>query len=257
MIIDIWLIFVILLGLAVGSFLNVCIYRLPKGLSIVYPPSSCPKCGKKLSLLDLIPVVGYVLLLGRCRNCKEEISFVYPLVEMLTAIFFALLYIKFSFSLDLLFYAIFASLLIVISFIDIETMEIPEVLIWIGCAFGILFSVLRADIVDSFIGAALGFSLIYLISKAAAWVLKREAMGEGDALLALMIGATLGGLGVLVSLYFAFLVGGVIAVVLLLLKKKNIGEEVPLGPMMAAGAMMFIFCGKVFVDWYYTVVRPF
>lgn len=250
MIIDLWLVFAILVGLAVGSFLNVCIYRLPKGQSIVSPPSRCPACGKNLSAPDLIPVIGYIFLLGRCRHCGNKISVRYPLVELFTSAVFALLYLKCSFSPDFAFYAIFCSLLVVISAIDIDTMEIPDVLVWIGTASGFTFSLLKGDAGNSVIGAALGFCLVYMIIKAARRILGREAMGEGDAMLTMMVGSTVGGLGVLLSLYFAFLIGGFVAVLMLLLRRRKIGEEVPFGPMIAAGALVFLFLGKGVIDWY-------
>ncbi len=234
-------IFVFLLGLSIGSFLNVCIFRTPRGQSIVTPSSRCTSCGMELSVGDLIPVIGYIMLRGRCRGCGEKISVQYPLVELSTAILFTLLYFKFSLSLELIFYMVLVSALSVACLIDLNTMEIPDSVTIPGTMFAIVLSPFIGFVPDSLLGAAFGFVFIYVLGRIAKLIYKREAVGEGDAMLFMMIGAYMGPVGVIQSLFLSFVVGGVVGLALILLKIKKFGDEVVFGPMAAAGTLMALF----------------
>ena len=170
------------LGLVIGSFLNVCIYRIPKELSVVNPPSACPSCGKRLQPLELIPVISFLWLRGRCKGCGTQISWRYPLVEFLTGMLFLAAYINWGFTWETLKAVIFISLIIPIAFIDFEFKIIPNVLSIPGILIGLILSYQR--IFDSLIGAALGFTIIFLII-----ILSRGGMGRGDVKLLAMLGA--------------------------------------------------------------------
>jgi leader peptidase (prepilin peptidase)/N-methyltransferase len=232
--------FTVLLGLVVGSFLNVCIYRLPKGLSIITPSSFCPSCGKKLTPLELIPVMGYLLSTGKCRHCGGRISPIYPVVEVLTAALFCLICLKFSLTVEALKYFVLISLLIVVSFIDIETMEISDSITLTGTAFGLAFSFAGLGLKNSLLGAALGFSSIFLLSKLLKAIYGKDAIGDGDATILMMIGSFCGMAGVLFSFYLGFLIGGLVGLAFVVLRTKRLGDAVPFGPYLALGAVIFV-----------------
>lgn len=242
---------VIILGLVVGSFLNVCICRLPKESSIMYPPSNCPRCSHRLSFTDLIPVFSYVFLRGKCRYCKGTISVRYPVVEILTSLLFVAVFFKFGIGIDAILHAIFISLLIVIIFTDLETQTIHDYLSFGGIITGILYGLYTGGIISSLIAMVMG-GLFFLLVRQMGWFLyKKEAMGEGDVLLATMLGAFFGIEGMVLSIMLSFLLGAVISLVLLGLKIKKRGEEIPFGPFMAVAALIVIFFGPAIWSWYF------
>jgi len=242
---------VIILGLVVGSFLNVCICRLPQERSIVYPPSNCPKCGHNLSFVDLIPVFSYLSLRGKCRYCKGTISVRYPIVEILTSLLFAAVFFKFGLGIDAVFHAVFVSLLIVIIFTDLETQTIHDYLSFGGIVTGILYGLYTGRIISSLIAMVIG-GLFFLFVRQIGWFLyKKEAMGEGDVLLASMLGAFFGIEGMVLSIMLSFLLGAIISLVLLGLKIKKRGEEIPFGPFMAIAALVVMFFGPTVWSWYF------
>lgn len=240
MVIFIVFLFIFSLGLTVGSFLNVLISRLPKGESIISPRSKCPNCGSRIPTVDLIPVLSYVFLGGRCRNCKAAISLQYPVIELLTAILFTAIFAKYLATTQAFSYMALACFLIVLSFIDLNTMEVPDAVTMPGMLAGFVFSMFNGNILSSVFGAAFGFSFMLLLGVVAKMLLKRDAMGDGDATIAMMIGAFLGIVPTFYSIFIAFLIGGVIGVVLLLFRVRRFGEMVPFGPMLAAGAILFV-----------------
>jgi leader peptidase (prepilin peptidase)/N-methyltransferase len=245
---------VFLIGIGVGSFLNVCIYRLPRKEPITFVRSKCPICQKKLSAVDLLPVVSYVLLRGRCRYCKNCISARYPLVEILTAGLFLLCYAKFQLSILFFMSAILTSFLIVISFIDIDNYLIfDEVLIWLICA-GILLNALAGQgrFMDFLIAAVLGGGFFFLIS----WI-TNGMMGLGDAKLAFAVGLWLGGELTMLALFLSFLSGAVVGIALLIFKIKKIGEPVPFGPFIAAGTFFSFVYGREFIEWWSLIFNGF
>ncbi len=228
------------MGLVTGSFLNVCISRIPEEGSIVYPPSHCPKCKSTLRAYDLIPLISYLILRGRCRYCGEKISIRYPVVEALTAALLLIFYLKVGFSVRFAAILIFSILLVLISFIDIEHMVIPDFLMLIGIGTGLAYSAYSGNFIESLTGACFGFSFMFLISSAAKYALKKEAMGDGDIKLLIMLGANLGIERTLLSVLFASLTGAAAGIALILLKKLNREDYIPFAPFLALGAIVSI-----------------
>jgi leader peptidase (prepilin peptidase)/N-methyltransferase len=246
--------FLLILGAAVGSFLNVCIYRLPRGESIIYPPSHCPACGRKLSVLDLIPFVGYLLLLGRCRYCKARISFRYPLVELLSALGFAYSWATAPHPLDFVFRISLLSVLIVIFFIDLELKVIPDVASGLGIIAGVIYNFLRGGFplfFSSLFGMVLGFILLFIVARLGEFWFKKEVMGDGDLLMAALLGAAFGAGGMLLSLFLGYLLAAAVALILLALRRLKFGQYIPFGPALAAGGAITLFWGERLLEWYW------
>lgn len=250
-----------IIGAAVGSFLNVCIYRLPRGESIVFPPSHCPRCGAKLPPVDLIPIVSYVLLLGRCRYCRKKISWRYPLVEVLTALGFAACWQAVAGQpLNFIFYVVFLSLLIIIFFIDLEFKVIPDGVSAAGIFSGLIFNLLQGAVslkvidfnplISSVAGMLLGFLLLYAISCFGRRFYKKEVMGEGDLYLAALLGAYLGWVGVLLAIFLAYVLAALVAGAFLIAGRVKLGSYIPFGPALAAGGLIALFFGTPLINWY-------
>ena len=236
-----------------GSFLNVCIHRLPLRESIIFPPSHCPRCGYKLNFIDLIPIIGFVLLKGRCRQCHGEISFRYPLVELLTGALFVLVAIffpAFLLPLDFIFYLVFISFLLIVFFIDLEQQVIPDSITFSGVFFGLLFHVLKKIPFTSISAIVIGWGLFLLIAKLGKMAFKKEVLGEGDLYLAAMLGAFLGWKGLLLSVFLAYLLAGAVAILLLSLKRIRMGEYIPFGPALVVGGIISLFFGQQIIEWY-------
>jgi leader peptidase (prepilin peptidase)/N-methyltransferase len=244
-----------LLGAAIGSFLNVCIWRLPLGKSIVYPPSSCPACGTRIRARDNIPLLSYLLLCGRCHACEAHVSLRYPAVELLTGVMSMLVLYHFGLSPNLGVYAVFTAALIVITFIDIDHQIIPDVISLPGIVLGIAFSALgytmpEVSLMDSVIGALLGGGLLYLVAVGYHVWTGREGMGGGDIKLLAMIGAFLGWRGVLVTLILGSFSGAVIGIALILARGADSRLPIPFGPFLALGAVCALFFGDSLIRWY-------
>jgi leader peptidase (prepilin peptidase)/N-methyltransferase len=250
---------VLILGLIIGSFLNVCIYRLPRNLSIVKPASSCPNCGAKIKPWDNIPVLSYILLKGKCRGCGEKISIRYPLVEFLNGIFYLAAYVRFDFGWHLLFIFIFLSTLIVITFIDIDYQIIPDLITIPGIGIGLLagtffipdpFSIDIASIgfKNSILGFLVGGGIFYLIA-----VVSRGGMGGGDIKMMAMIGAFLGWKSVLLTTFIGSLVGSFFGILLMIFKGIGRKTKIAFGPFLAIGAITTLFKGKEILYWYLNI----
>jgi leader peptidase (prepilin peptidase)/N-methyltransferase len=241
-----------IIGLVIGSFLNVCIYRIPEGKSIISPPSHCPNCGERIKWYDNIPVISYLLLRGKCRNCGSPISIQYPLVELLTGFLTAAVVYKFGLTLTALYYAVFIWSLIVISLIDIKTMLVPVKLCYFTMLFGILLSPFIPQITfkDSVLGASFGAGIILFIIETYYVITGKEGMGYGDANIMAVVGAFLGWKNILVTLFFASLVGAVIGIVLMATKGKNFKSALPFGPFISIGAVIALFFGNQLINWY-------
>jgi leader peptidase (prepilin peptidase)/N-methyltransferase len=239
-------------GLIVGSFLNVCIYRIPREESVIYPPSHCPNCGERIKPYDNIPVLSYLILRGRCRNCGARISLRYPIVELLTGVLTSFVFCKFGFSFDTLYYLLFVYYLIVVSFIDLDTIEIPVKLSYFALIFGIFLSFLSKNqsFKDAVFGASFGAGVILFIIETYYVVTGREGMGYGDANIMAVIGAFLGWENVLVTLFVASFVGALTGIVLMVFKGKNREFPIPFGPFLAVGALFSLFFGKAAIEWY-------
>ena len=246
----VFIITVLILGLVVGSFLNVCICRLPKEESIVYPSSRCPKCKHKLSITDLFPVFSYLFLRGKCRYCRKKISIRYPIVEILTAILFLAVFLKFGGGFDFFFHAVFISILIAIAFTDLETQTIHDYFSFSGIAAGLLYGLYSGSLINSLYGMAIGAGFFFFVRVLGRLIYKKEAMGEGDVLLAATLGAFFGPKGLILSIMLSFLIGAAVSVVLLVSKIKKRGEEIPFGPYLAVSAIIVIFWGEMLWRWY-------
>ncbi|MBF0318884.1 MAG: prepilin peptidase [Nitrospirae bacterium] len=242
-------------GLIVGSFLNVCIYRLPRGLSIVTPPSSCPNCGKKVRPWQNIPVISYLALMGRCACCKTHISLRYPVVELLNGIFYVLVYMKFGLTAYSIYYMMFMSMLIVITCIDIDYQIIPDVITLPGIVLGLLGSIFILPdphlyggvlgIKGSVTGLLVGGVIFYVIA-----VASRGGMGGGDIKFMAMAGATLGWKPVLLTIFIGSFAGSVYGVALMVFKGKGRKTRIPFGPFLALGAAISLFYGREIIAFY-------
>jgi len=253
-------ILVFIFGTIAGSFLNVCIHRMPLGKSIVWPGSHCPVCEKKIPWYDNIPFISYIFLKGKCRFCKGKISPRYIIVELLTAFILVMLFRKYHLSYDFFLYAIFAFALIVAAFVDIKHRIIPDEISIGGIIFGFILNAIRKfqlnpfsydlkPALDSFLGIIIGGGIIYLIGKAFDLVyfklLKKppiqgetESMGGGDVKLLAMIGAFLGWQKALLTFFLAPFFGVVIGVINLIVKKEH---TVPYGPFLSLAALVSLF----------------
>lgn len=253
-------IIVFIFGSIVGSFLNVCIYRIPRNLSILIPSSRCPSCDTPIKLWDNIPILSYIFLSGRCRTCKAKITLRYPLVELLNALFYILVLWRFGFGWDTLVYFVFCSVLIVAAFIDLDFQIIPDRItlpcIPIGIIFGSLFLTdpfarhSTLGIKSSLIGVFVGFGFYYLIAEAGYRIFKKEAMGGGDIKLMAMIGGFLGWKGVILTTFLGSLSGAIIGVLLILFKGREWGSKIPFGPYLALGSIITLFYGQEILYWY-------
>jgi len=250
-----------LLGLMVGSFLNVCIYRIPRKESIIAPPSKCPKCKKSIKPWDNVPLLSYLMLRGKCRYCKEPISFKYPFVELMTGILFALSFLKFNISLSLLSGLFLISVLIVIAFIDIKYLIIPNKVIYPAFLFALFFIVmaffnrqmlplvgLKGPLL-SIAGFLAGGIFLFIVAVVGEKVFKQEVMGGGDIKLAAFLGIFLGWY-VLLALFLGFLFGSVVGIILVILKRKGKRDFVPFGPSLVLGGIITLFFGFQIYEFY-------
>ena len=249
---------VFLLGCCVGSFLNVCIYRLPQDLSIVAPRSSCPQCRALIHGYDNIPLVSYLLLRGKCRNCGAKISWRYPFVEAVAGGLAVALFIKYGLCFSFFSYSAFTAALLVITFIDLDHRIIPDLISLPGIGIGFLLSFFEPSlsVKDSLIGLLAGGGSLYLVATAYEALTKREGMGGGDVKLLAMIGAWLGWKAVLFTLFFASLSGTVIGGGAMLAMKEGRHYAIPFGPFLAFGALAYLFFGPQLIDWYLSLGRP-
>jgi len=249
--------FSILFGAFIGSFLNVCIWRLPRGESIVTPRSHCPKCQKMIRWYDNIPILSYLALRGKCRYCKTPISLQYPLVETVTGLCSFLLMLRFGPSLAYLFYFALVAALIVITAIDLYHQIIPDVISLPGIGVGLLGSLLLPHLVflNSLIGMLLGGGSLFLVATVYQWLFKREGMGGGDVKLLAMIGAFLGWRAVILTILLSSLIGSVTGILIILLKGNDFKYAIPYGPFLSLGAVLCLFYGEAMIRWYFSLNR--
>jgi leader peptidase (prepilin peptidase)/N-methyltransferase len=236
-------------GAVIGSFLNVCIVRLPAEQSVVSPPSRCPKCGRPVGWRDNIPVLSWLLLGGKCRGCREPISILYPLVELAVAALWGFMAYRYGLTLEALKGALFGTLLIGIALTDAREYIIPNEFTWGGLAIGLVLSAGAGldSLVASLIGAAVGFGILWLVGVVGTWAFKEEAMGGGDIKMMAMVGAFLGWQGVLLTIFLGALAGTAIFLPLSLLGKKRL---VPFGVFLAVGAAVTYVVGPALIAWY-------
>jgi len=248
--IEIVLIFV--LGLIVGSFSNVCIYRIPRNESIIYPASHCPKCRTTIKPIDNIPLLSYILLKGRCRHCKNKISTQYPLVEFLTGLIYLMIYLIYGLTIQTLIYIILSSALIIIAFIDLNQQIIPDVISLPGIVIGFIISffVPYISFVNSALGVVIGGGIILIIGLGGSVIYKKEAMGGGDVKLAAMIGAFLGWKYIIISLFLGFFLGALAGIILIMSKIKSKEDAIPFGPFIVLGSFITLLWGEKIISWY-------
>lgn len=239
------------LGLAVGSFLNVCIHRVPRGQSLTSPPSRCPHCDYQLRWFDNIPVVSYAILGGRCRKCGARISIRYPIIELVTMGVFVLHGAVFGWSPLLVPRVVFACAMIVLFAIDLEHQLLPNVITLPGIAVGLIASsVLPPGIVDALIGILVGGGVLWLIGEAYFRFSGQEGMGGGDVKMLAMIGAFLGWKLVLVTLVLSSVVGSIIGLIVIATRKGGMKYALPYGTFLALGALVASLAGEAIVNWY-------
>jgi len=240
-------------GLVLGSFLNVCIYRVPLKKSIVYPPSNCPQCKAKIRFYDNIPVISYVLLRGKCRQCKEPISIRYPVVEGITGLLSLALFYKFGVSLQYFLFLAFSASLVVITFIDLQHKIIPDVISLPGILVGLCFSILGFTGVqwhESLLGMLAGGGCLFLVGLLFEWITGKEGMGGGDVKLLAMIGAWMGWRGLPYIVLISSLAGALIGGLSLIAARKGMRTKIPFGPFLSIGALVQFFFGNELIAWY-------
>lgn len=255
---------VFFLGSAIGSFLNVVVYRLPEGLSLLWPPSRCPRCEHPLGPTENIPIFGWLRLRGRCKNCKTAIASRYPLVETATALMFVLVFAQFGFDWQTLGYWLFFSWLLALALIDFDTLTLPNPLTQSGLVLGILFQGAigalagnaAGGLMGGVVGAVLGMWLLSLISWGGSVALGQTAMGAGDSKLAAMMGAWLGWKLLLLSGFLACLLGAVVGVAGMASGRLGRRQAMPFGPFLALGAAISALWGGFLIDLYVTAFFP-
>ncbi len=237
------------LGLLVGSFLNVCIVRLPANQSVVRPRSRCPRCEKPIAWYDNIPVLSWLLLRGKCRGCGLPISPMYPAVELLTGAIWALMAWRYPLEPEALRGALFFTILLGIALTDIREYIIPDEFNFVGLAIGLLFALAGGlhTLLPALIGAVTGFGLLWAIGFGGSLLLKKEAMGGGDIKMMAMVGAFIGWQGVLLTIFLGSLLGTIIFLPLNLIGPKR---EVPFGVFLSIGAAAAWLVGTTMIAWY-------
>jgi leader peptidase (prepilin peptidase)/N-methyltransferase len=250
----VWVFYALLLGLGLilGSFYNVCIIRIPKEESVVWPGSRCPHCGHPLGVWDNLPLASFLLLRGTCRYCQTPISYQYPLVEGFSALGTVLIGRQFGLSWEFLQALLLFGVLLVVSVIDLYHQIIPNVITYPGIIIGLIFSGLTGSPgwVSSAIGLLIGGGLLWALALVYEWLAHREGMGGGDIKLLAMIGAFQGWPGVLVALLAGSFIGTVVGLLLILIWKKERTHAIPFGPFLSLGALLYLFCGSLILNWY-------
>ena len=264
---------IFLFGLIIGSFLNVCILRIPIAKSIVLPPSHCPSCGTAIKPYDNIPVVSWLVLAGRCRKCKVRISAMYPMVELGTGLLFLACYLAFGLNAEALKWAIFAALMIVLTITDLRERILPDKVNFVGLGLGLLLSLFTRPVDgtalwlanhlfaypppeaalsfgDALIGAGAASGLLWLVAEGYFRARGREGMGLGDVKMMAMAGAFLGLQRALLTILAGSLLGSVIGIAVITIGRKGRDFELPFGSFLGAGAMLVVFFGSSALDWY-------
>ncbi|MFH0726608.1 MAG: prepilin peptidase [Pseudomonadota bacterium] len=246
----------LIFGLCIGSFLNVCIYRLPAGKSIVRPGSMCPVCNRTIAPYDNIPLISYLFLRGRCRHCKTPISLRYPLVELITGLLALGVFMRFGLTAGALIFFIFSAALIVVTFIDIDHRIIPDLItlpgipIFFVASFLLPHSNLMAPLVRSVLGILAGGGSLYLVAWSYERLTGKEGMGMGDVKLLAMIGALLGWRGVLFTIFAGSSAGCLVGLALMVKSRGGMKMAVPFGPFLSLGALLYVFWGPRLINWY-------
>ena len=250
------IIFSFLLGLILGSFINVCLCRIPLKQSIIHPSSKCPQCGEKIRFYDNIPLISYIALLGKCRHCRQPISIRYPIVELLMGFLSIALFNRYHLSYQYFLFLIFSTSLVIIGLIDLRHQIIPDIISLPGILFGLAVSIIFSHITwyDSLIGIIGGGGVFYLVAYVFERLTGKEGMGGGDIKLLAMIGAWMGWKAVPFVILFSSLIGIIIGGGSLLLLRQGLQTKIPFGPFLALGALLYLFFGSDFVSWYFRLL---
>ncbi len=245
-----YLALVFIMGTIFGSFFNVIIYRLPKGESILKPPSHCPKCNAPLRWYDLLPIISFLILRGKCRYCGTKISKRYPIIEALTGITFTAVIYKYGASIIALKYIVFLSLIILTGFIDLFEGIVPDHITIPGMIIGIIFSAFlgRGSLLQSILGAIF-MAVIFL----AIIFLSRGGMGQGDVTLGALIGSFLGLKFSIAAFIIAFIIGAIFGIFALIFLKKKGKDAIPFGPYLAIASYIMVFCGYKIIEFYFSL----
>jgi len=246
-------------GACIGSFLNVCISRIPASESIIRPPSRCPACLYPIRFYDNIPVLSYLWLHGKCRHCGQSIPLRYPLVEILTGVMAALVIVYFGLTLNALIYFALICALIIIIYIDLDHQIIPDIISLPGILIGFLasFPLDPLTCLDSIYGILLGGGLLFMIACGYYLITRKEGMGGGDIKLLAMIGAFLGWQGVFFTIFVASVTGTLVGCLLMLFARKDLKFALPFGPFLSIGAIAYLFLGPQLIAWYFYGIYPF
>ena len=239
------------MGLLIGSFLTVCIYRIPKGETVIYNSSHCSHCNSRLGILDLIPVISYILIKGKCRYCGKGIKIRYPVVELLTGGIFLITYLHIGFNVLLVKYLILFSTLIVITFIDAEHQIIPNKLTFLIFIWGIIWQIFYSEmfLYQAIGGAILGGGLLLLAA-----IISGGGMGGGDIKLMFAAGVIMGIQTTALALFLSFLVGSIIGITLILLNIKNRKDPIPFGPFLSLGIFIAVLWGHEIIKMYLDIM---
>mgnify|MGYP003618496007 FL=1 len=253
-------IFIFLAGLCIGSFLNVCIWRIPRDESIVWPGSHCPACNHAIAPWDNLPLLSWILLGGKCRHCRAPISPRYFVVELLTGALFAVLWLVHGWTLFTPVYVFFTGALILGTFVDFDHLILPDRVTIGGMVAGPILSFACPELqgqterlpalIQSALGLALGYGLLWTVATVGRLALKREAMGFGDVKLLGAVGACLGWQAVLFAVFVSSLSGTLLGFTLIVLGKKELQSKIPYGPHIALAAVLWMFCGPDCIDLY-------
>lgn len=253
-------IFAFIFGSLTGSFLNVCIYRVPRGLSVVSPSSSCPSCSRPIKFYDNFPILSYLFLAGKCRYCRNKISLRYPVVEALNAALYLAAIWRFGIGWHLPFIFLFCSAMVVITFIDFDFQIIPDTITIPGMLIGLIAGSLTLPdpfargnmlgFIESAIGLLAGGGMFYIIAVLSHKILKQEAMGGGDIKMMAMVGAFMGWKAILLTTFSGSLLGSIIGLFLMAFKGKGRRTMIPFGPFLASGALLTLFLGQEIMSLY-------
>ncbi|UCC38243.1 MAG: prepilin peptidase [Candidatus Aminicenantes bacterium] len=251
------IIFIVLFGLVWGSFLNVVIYRLPSGMSLLRPPSSCPRCKKNIKFYDNIPVISFLLLKGRCRFCKEKIPFSYPLVEFMAPASFLLLYSQHSLSFFFFASCLFASAMIVLGIIDFYHQILPDEITLPGLVLALVYSLFRQDLnlTQALVGAVAGAGFLLFVYGAYYLLRKKEGLGMGDVTMMLFMGAYLGWRQAFLALILASFAGAIVGIFFILFKKKDFQYSLPFGTFLSPAAFAVLLWGEKIIKSYLSLYK--
>ena len=232
-------------GLSIGSFANVCIYRLPKKQSVLFPRSYCTTCSTPIRPLDNIPAISYLVLKGKCRDCNNNISITYPFIEIITTLLVLAGFFKFGLTFDFLVYVLVVPALVIITAVDIKHQIIPNVITLPGLALGLVAGSYSIGYVNSFMGFLLGFGLFYLVT-----LLSNGGMGGGDIKYIAAAGAFVGWQKVLLIIFISAVLGTLVGLFQIIVQKKTRKNIIPFGPLLAVATLITLFYGNLLIKLY-------